>query len=171
MTSIYIIPEASGDSNELEELAQKAGVPVLLVDKLYQLIERTADPILIARMRTNDVVTLMRNLNTLLPEIPSIIVNAPGSRQSTEFMSVTSTLPAVDWTEFSGKLAKSGLLAQTTSQAEERTVATQQGHKVENAEDSDELTDMSSFAARRAKLQGHNDKPEDLSDDIDVTSM
>lgn len=159
MTQIYIAPEGTGESNEMEELAHKAGVPVVLVEKLFHLVQRTDDPIIIARMKTNDVVVLMRHLSTLLPEIPTVLINAPGSRQSSEFMSVTASLPSIDWTELSSKLAKSGLLSQTTEQAEERNPATMQGHKA-NSPDQSFATDMSEFASRARQKQQPKEEEE-----------
>ena len=168
MTSIYIAPEANGESNELEELAQKAGVPVLVVDKLYELIQRVDDPIIVARMKNHDVVTLMRNLTTLLPEIPSVIVSAPGSRHSTEFMSVTASLHGVDWKELSAKFSKSGLLSQTTEQAESRTTATRQGHKPGGETDEPERIELSTFASRNLD---NNNKNAPVEEEFDESSV
>jgi hypothetical protein len=127
--TIYIAPESSGETNEVEEIARRAGFPILEVEKVGQLIKREDEPVLIARLSNHNAMVLMRNLSTLLSEPPSVVTNMPGSKHSLEFTSITSSLYPVDWKELEAKLTKSGLLGQDVDSAEKRTPANFEGHK------------------------------------------
>lgn len=128
--NIYLLPPSNGDSNAVEDLAQRSGTKMISTEKLYEIIEtEQTDGIVIFRLGTDNAITLMRNLSTLMRELPTVVLNAPGSAYAIDWMSALSTLPAIEWTELEAKMAKTGLLAQDTTSAEERSPATSQGHK------------------------------------------
>lgn len=120
---LYLIPKATHENDELEQLAQKAGVPVIEVEFLYQLIKRSDESMIIARISPHLALTLMRDLGTLLAEVPSVVLHAPGSAYSIDWNSALAPLPVLDWKELEGKISKSGLLSQTTEQAQDRSPA------------------------------------------------
>lgn len=118
---LHIIPSFAVDKPEVLNLLNRAGVTFVDVDKLYKLWPHVSTgAIVVAAIPASQLGILQRYMSTLLPEIPSVVIGVPGAHYSAEWNILAATLPPEDWSVLEGKLAKSGLLASTAAQAEER---------------------------------------------------
>lgn len=118
----YLIPELKDSAREITDLTTKAGVKVVSVKKLYDLAPVIPPSgIVIVAIGEDDLMVLMRNMQTLLPELPTAVVAAPDLTYSAVWNRLAAPLPDVDWSELSGKMAKSGLLSNDTEQASKRS--------------------------------------------------
>lgn len=118
----YLIPELRDSAREITDLTTKAGVDLVLIKKLYDLAPVIPPQgIVILSIGEDDLMVLMRNMQTLLPELPTAVVAAPDLTYSAVWNRLAAPLPDVDWSELSGKMAKSGLLSNDTEQASSRS--------------------------------------------------
>lgn len=162
---MYILPSSNGESNTVPDLLKKAGVTYLEIEALHELWQYMGQPTpIVVRVPDHVLVILVRHMGTLLGEEPTRIDAAPGSRYTYQWTTSTSTLPSELWDTLSGKFAKSGLLAHSPDQVEERSDVSPQGHKTE-----------ASRVAQRSKAKAAIDagfKPKDTpSSDIDLDDL
>jgi hypothetical protein len=132
MKNLYILPASNGESNSVAESLTRAGVRYIEIEALHELwphVVETTD--VVVRIPDNILVILVRHMSTLLGEPPVRIDSAPGSKYTYEWNTATASLPSDVWDTLEGRFAKSGLLAHTSTQVEERTKLTSQGHKVD----------------------------------------
>lgn len=151
--TLYIVPTIVDSGAELVTLAAKAGVSVLQPQKLYSLYpEAISGAIVVAAMDEKIISLLYRYTTQLLPENPTIIVSAPGCVYSPTWMMHAAPFPAIDYIEFAGKIAKTGLLARgpenVEKQARETTLEMSPAAKkfamsYDDPEAGDELSDES----------------------------
>lgn len=117
----YLIPALSDSATEITDLAQKAKVDIVRVQHLYDLAPFIPAPgLVIISIREQELLVLMKNLETLLPEVPTVVAATPGTDYTPAWNRMGAPLPAIDYNELSGKLAKSGLLSSTTKDASDR---------------------------------------------------
>lgn len=134
---LYVIPENNGSTDQLEDMAKRAGVTVISIANLYEMWPvYKQKPHIIVRMPVSQINILMRYHSNLLDELGTVIMNAPGTSYRSEWMLAASSLPSVDWLVVEQELSRSGLLAASPSQAEERSPVTQVGHKTADSEPS-----------------------------------
>lgn len=118
--SVYLFPMGS-DLSDILEVTKKAGVPFESFATVRDLILKTQGiPIALGMIGPQELLVINRHATTLLDEMPSVVMSAPGVLYTPDWMSLASAFPAVDWKEIQTKLAKSGHLATTTTQLEAR---------------------------------------------------
>lgn len=118
--TIYLLPPAS-DPVDIIDLTKKAGVPFEQFSSLREMILKSEGvPIVLGTIRPQDLLVLNRYARTLVDELPSIVMSAPGVVYTGDWVSLASAMPALDWKEIQQKLQKSGHLAGTPEQLESR---------------------------------------------------
>lgn len=118
--SIYLLPPAISDK-DIVEVTKKAGVPFEVFSSLRELIfAEDKGPIVIGTISAQDLLVLNRHASTLVTELPTVIMAAPGVAYTSDWISLASALPPMDWREMQTKLAKSGHLAVQPEQLEKR---------------------------------------------------
>lgn len=118
--SVYLIPPVT-DPAEILDITKKAGVPFEVFNSLRELILKSHQvPIIIGSILPKDLLVLNRYSQTLLEELPTAVMSAPGAIYTGEWVSLASALPPMDWKEIQQKLAKSGHLANTPEALEKR---------------------------------------------------
>lgn len=116
----YLLPPAI-DSTEIVDICRKAGVPFEQFGTIRELILKGRDaPVIIGTIRAQDLLILNRYASSLVDELPSIVMSAPGVVYSGDWVTLASALPALDWKEIVSKLAKSGHTAFTPDALEKR---------------------------------------------------
>lgn len=119
---LHLIPPFTDAKPMVMNLISKAGVTYVDVTKLHELWPYVnTGAIVIASVPPSQMAVLMRHIETLLPEMPAVVTAVPGAFYSAEWNVLAAALPAESWSVLEGKLAKSGLLSNTTSQAEDRS--------------------------------------------------
>lgn len=118
--SVYLLP-SSGEFSEIVELAKKAQVEVVTPGSLRDFILSTeGKPLVIATLRDQDIQVLNRHSTTLVNELPTIVMGAPGPIYTGEWVTLASAFPAIDYSELKAKLSKSGHLATSPEDLEKR---------------------------------------------------
>lgn len=111
--SVYLLPPAI-DPTEVVEVVKRAGVPFEQLNSIRELVLLEGrGPISVATIKAQDLLVLNRYARTLVEEIPTVVMSAPGFLYSGDWIGTASALPAVDWKEIQSKLSKSGHLALT----------------------------------------------------------
>lgn len=121
---LYIIPEVPMEATEFPELLSRNQVELIRVQQLYNLygaFER-GDTV-VAGIPTRQVGILMRYLEDLAPELPTVVQGVPGVPYPTDWNMNTATLHNIDYRELAYKLTQSGHTANTTKDASERSPA------------------------------------------------
>lgn len=119
---LHIIPPFTDAKPAVMNIIAKAGVTYIDATKLHELWPHVhSGAIVIASLPPTQMAVLMRHIETLLPEMPAVVTAVPGAFYSAEWNVLAAALPAESWTVLEGKLAKSGLLANTTEQAQDRS--------------------------------------------------
>nr|QYF49689.1 MAG: hypothetical protein [Guangxi cysto-like virus 2] len=109
--SIYIVPHV-GDFDKISEISKRARVEVATVNTVREFILAThGKPIMIAAVSSRDLMILARYASTLLDEMPTVVISAPGLIYEGGWSTHATAFPPIDWTELEGKLSKSGTLA------------------------------------------------------------
>lgn len=120
--SIYLFPLGS-DLGDITEITKKAGVSFESFATVRELILKSqGHPISLGMIGPQELLVINRHATTLLDEMPSVVMSAPGVLYTPDWMSLASAFPAVDWKEIQGKLSKSGHLATTPEQLEKRNL-------------------------------------------------
>lgn len=118
--SIYLLPPGN-DLVEITEVTKKAGVLFEQFGSLREMIlAAQGNPICVGTLTPQDLLVLNRYARTLVEELPTVVMSAPGVIYTADWMSLASAFPAVDWKEILGKLSKSGHLATQPEQLEKR---------------------------------------------------
>jgi len=118
---VYIVPPVDSASIELSTIASRAGIIFVEPLKFFEIYPHVlGGGIVVVAMNVDQLSLLTRNSAELVPEVPSVVTAVPGARYSGEWMMIAGHLPSVDWDELSGKLAKSGFLANTPEQMQDR---------------------------------------------------
>lgn len=118
--TVYLFPPPL-DPADVVDVAKKAGAPFNQYSTLRELIlNEKGGPIVLATIRPQDLLVLNRHAATLVEELPTVVMSAPGFIYSPDWVSTASALPAMDWKELAGKLSKSGHLALTPESLERR---------------------------------------------------
>lgn len=119
--TLYLIPPVDATVKEVSNLCSKAGVEFVEVEALFDLWPfLSGGQIIVAAIDAANLAILNRHMSTLLKEVPVVVMAAPGATYRSDWNMIAHALPSEDWMTLSGKLAKSGLLASTTEQAEKR---------------------------------------------------
>lgn len=109
--SIYLLPPSSA-LEEVVSVLSKVGVKVQQFRTMRELIlAEGSSPIVVGTLDAQGLLILNRYAPSLVRELPTIVMSAPGAIYTGEWVSLASALPAVDWTELAQKVAKSGHLA------------------------------------------------------------
>lgn len=118
---MYLVPELPQGS-QCENLLLAAGVRIVRTERLYELIQALPqqDEIVVATLSMDDLILMVRNMSTLLPVLTPAIINAPDVPYHGKWMTIANTLGIIDWLEFEHKIVKTGLLANSTEEAEQR---------------------------------------------------
>lgn len=119
--SVYLLPLAT-DPTEICEILQRSGLELFQFETIRDFIQKTSDsgPVIIGTMRPQDLLVLNRHATTLVTELPSIVMSAPGVVYTGDWVATASALPAIDWRELKDKLSKSGHTAFTPESLEKR---------------------------------------------------
>lgn len=118
---IKLIPPFTTTKPAVLDLIDRAGAAFVEVDKLYKLWPYTdKGGITIAAVPPSELAVLQRFIESLLPELPSVVTGVPGCFYSQEWQMLTAHLPSSPFSELETQLVKSGYLSHTTAQAEER---------------------------------------------------
>lgn len=118
--SIYLLPPGN-DLNEITEVTKKAGVLFDQFGSLREMIlAAQGNPICVGTLGSQDLLVLNRYARTLVEELPTVVMSAPGVIYTADWMSLASAFPAADWKEILGKLSKSGHLATNPEQLAKR---------------------------------------------------
>lgn len=119
--SVYLFPLVS-DPTEIVETFQRAGLELMQFESIRDFILKSADsgPLIAGTIRPQDLLVLNRHATTLVQELPTIVMSAPGVVYTGDWVSTASALPAVDWRELKDKLSKSGHTAFTPDALEKR---------------------------------------------------
>lgn len=119
--SVYLLPLVT-DPSEICEILQRAGLELHQFATVRDFILKTAESstVSVGTMRPQDLLVLNRHATTLVIELPSIVMSAPGVVYTGDWVSTASALPAVDWRELKDKLSKSGHTAYTPETLEAR---------------------------------------------------
>lgn len=119
--TLYVIPRINDRGAELITLAARSGVQILEPHHLFEMYpEAVGGSMAIASLSDEQLTLLHRYMGELLPEVPTVVLSAPGVVYSSQWMMVASPLPSVDYMEISGKMAKTGLLAHSPTQVVKR---------------------------------------------------
>lgn len=109
--SIYLLPPSSG-LEEVTAVLSKVGVKIQQFRTMRELIlAEGSGPIVVGTLDAQGLLILNRYAPSLVQELPTIVMSAPGAIYTGEWVSLASALPAVDWAELAQKVAKSGHLA------------------------------------------------------------
>lgn len=120
----YLLPPVSDASSVVHTMAQRAKVPVVMVERLYNLWPHSPPQgLVLAMINSEQLRPLVRYANEFLTEVPFAVTNVPGAAYTVEWHTLTATLPRVDWSQLEAQIAKSGLLATSTDELSERTTA------------------------------------------------
>lgn len=134
--TIYIIPEGV-DNKDLSDTLARFGAPLLRPARLRDFILETQGAALtVSTLSVADLMVLNRHAATLLDEVPTVVLSIPGALYTSEWMSVASALPAIDWIELGKKLQKSGHTANNVEQLGARARGTEQMPPVGGPSDS-----------------------------------
>jgi hypothetical protein len=154
MKNLYILPASNGESNSVAESLTRAGVRYVEIEALHELWPHVVDTTdVVVRIPDNILVVLVRHMSTLLGEPPVRIDSAPGSKYTYEWNTATASLPSEVWDTLEGRFAKSGLLAHTSTQVEERTKLTAQGHKADKTPSARERMRSNGTTPQRGKSE------------------
>lgn len=141
---LYLLP-ISSTMPEVTEVLSRAGVQLKQLKTVRELILSEGDtPIVVGAVDPGVLLVLNRHAATLVTEVPTVVMSAPGAIYTGEWMTLASPFPAMDWTELRDKLSKSGHLALTPDQLEARKV----GGAPPTVESSTSPTSPSSWAPR-----------------------
>lgn len=127
---VYLMPMKQSDAPETEALIEKAGFPLYSPETLYDYVRLTnfAETQFFA---LPDLVftKLMRNLGDLTPpdEFPKVLFGVPGYPASPRFTSESAAIVGEEWRSLEPSLLKSGLVSDTTSDAQDRSTAARKG--------------------------------------------
>lgn len=120
----YLMPPVTDASSVVHTMAQRAKVPVVSVERLYNLWPHSPPQgIVIAMINGEQLRPLVRYADEFLTEVPYVVTNVPGAAYTVEWHTLTATLPRVEWSQLEAQIAKSGLLATSTAEIAERTSA------------------------------------------------
>lgn len=120
--TLYLLPPLDTTDKEVRELVRRAGAELVEAEFLHELWPfLQGGQIVVATLDATNFAVLNRNMHTLLKELPVAVMSAPGARYRSDWNIVAHALPTEDWLTLSNKLAKSGLLANDTKQAEARS--------------------------------------------------
>lgn len=119
--SVYLLPPVI-DPTEIIEVTKKAGIAFEQFESIRDLILKTQvdAPVVIGTLRSQDLLVLNRYASSLVKELPSVIMSAPGVVYTGDWVTLASALPALDWKEVKDKLSKSGHTAYTPDALEKR---------------------------------------------------
>jgi hypothetical protein len=132
MNNLYIAPAANGESNALPEFLSRVNIRYVEIESLHELWPHVVDGAdVVVRIQEAALTVLIRHMSTLLGTPPTRIDSAPGSKYSYEWNVATANLHSEVWETLEGKFAKSGLIGNTTTEVEERSKLSPQGHKTE----------------------------------------
>lgn len=120
--ALYLLP-ISSTMPEVTEVLSRAGVQLKQLKTVRELILSESDaPVVVGAVDPGVLLVLNRHAATLVNEVPTVVMSAPGAIYTGEWMTLASPFPAMDWTELREKLSKSGHLALTPGQLEARKV-------------------------------------------------
>lgn len=106
--SLYLLPPVFNDS-EIQALTKRAGVAFANFASVRDIIlADNGAPYVIGSVSAQDLLVLTRHASTLMSEVPSVVVAAPGFSYTGDWVSLASALPSLDWTELVQKLSRSG---------------------------------------------------------------
>lgn len=118
----YIIPD-TGDFAEVQEIASRSQIPLLSPQTVREYILQTdGEHTAFVSMKAAELLVLMRHAATLLIDMPSVVMSAPGMIYTADWMSAVAVFPPLDWRTVEKSLAKSGTTAYDPEQAEKREV-------------------------------------------------
>lgn len=118
--STYLIPD-SGNFDELSERVKTAGATLITPQSVRELILNENDSTLvIAGVSAMDMMVISRHSDTLMAEMPSVVMSVPGIIYPGDWMSAAAIFPPMDFKEIEGKLLKSGTTAFTPAQGTKR---------------------------------------------------
>lgn len=136
--STYILPLV-GEFDKISDLATRARVPVTTVSTIREYILATQDGTMhIVAVSSRDLMIMARHAQTLLTEMPTVVISAPGLIYEGSWLTHATAFPAVDWTELEAKMLKSGTLSHTPEQLEDVTRSRGTGYRDEVIENFDE---------------------------------
>lgn len=116
---MYLIPKGTIDTAAMAMIA-RAGAPFVDPIKLAEMFALAPSSMLLAQVDFEQVAILTR-YNTQFSDEPfTIVMGVPGLVYRSDWMMTAAQCPRIDWTEFEGKLAKSGLTAMTSRESETR---------------------------------------------------
>lgn len=120
----YFMPPITDASSVVHTMAQRAKVPVVMVERLYNLWPHSPPQgYVIGMIAGEQLRPLVRYADEFLTEVPFVVTNVPGAAYTVEWHTLTATLPRMDWSQLEAAIAKSGLLATSTSDIADRTTA------------------------------------------------
>lgn len=110
---IYLIPPIPGNQ-ELVAMCGTAKVKLIEVDKLYRLIQATAeDGDIVAAVTEEALLLLSRYVTELLPSLPEVVMAIPDVHYSAQWSIQATRFPARDYERFQLALLKPGHKKQT----------------------------------------------------------
>lgn len=146
--TVYLLPPAI-EPDEITALCKKAGVPFEQFSTLREFVLRSADaPVVIATMRAQDLLILNRYADSLVTELPSVVMSAPGVAYTGDWVSLASALPALDWKEVVDKISKTGHTAYTPENLEKRDLGSPAFPTIQRRS----LLEEASSAAHKARI-------------------
>lgn len=117
---VYLIP-AVGEPSDLTAVCSRAGVPLLTPAKVRDFLLMTNEnPHSVCRVDSKILLILSRHANELLVDLPAVVHAVPGCVYDPDWMTLAAAFPAIDVRELLSKMEKSGVLASTPFQMEER---------------------------------------------------
>lgn len=109
--STYLLPPSSA-LDEVATVLSKAGVKIQQFHTVRDLVlAEDSAPIVVGTLDAQGLLILNRYAPSLVKELPTIVMSAPGAIYTGEWVSLASALPAADWSELVKKVSKSGHLA------------------------------------------------------------
>lgn len=120
----YLLPPVTDASSVVHTMAQRAKVPVVMVERLYNLWPHSPPQgIVLAMINSEQLRPLVRYANEFLTELPFVVTNVPEAAYTIEWHTLTATLPRMEWSQLEAQITKSGLLATSTDELSARATA------------------------------------------------
>jgi hypothetical protein len=120
MSSLYLVP-GDGNFSELTAQLERAGMSLVTPKTLRELIvSSSSETSIVAAIRPESMLILNRHASELLEELPEVVIGVLGLIYASEWYSLASTFPPVDWSELVKKTSKSGHTARNLDDVETR---------------------------------------------------
>lgn len=106
--TVYLLPPVV-ETTDILAICKRSNVPFENFATIRELLLKPLNiPVVIGTIRPQDLLVLNRYAPTLVEELPTVVISAPGAVYNGDWMALASALPAMDWRELETKLSKSG---------------------------------------------------------------